>query len=614
MGFPGGSLRLRFEDWIYDGDVRQLFRGETPVHLTPKAFELLGALLEARPRALSKSEIHDRVWPATFVSEATLASVVSELRAALADDPRTPRFVRTVHGHGYAFSGTAVEEPAQASRKARYLGRSLVLVALLALIAIGALIHRARPENPGRTSAAGPSSLAVLPLQDLSNEPEQAYVVDGLTEALMTSLARVEGLRVVSRTSVMRYQGKARPMPAIAKELGADLLVDGSALRRGDRVRLTARLIDAPKDRPLWNHTYECAFEEIPQLPDRIARDIAEAARLTLTPQQQARLTSAKPVDPEAYRSYLKGRYQLARGSLESNRRAIELLQDSLARDPGYAPAYAHLSNAYSTLASVWAGEPPRPMRALATAAARRAVELDPELADAHTYLGNLKLFDWDFAGAERELRRAIELDPGAANAHGGYAYYLIVQNRTDEAGAEARSAEALDPLSVRGRRNVGFALFHARRYDEAIAQLQAVVATEPKDTFSHWFLGMSYSWRGRHEEAVAELQEAVRLSDRGSSLVGTLAEVLAHAGRSSEARALLAELQDAARRHYVSPAAFIAPYAALGEREQALRWLERGFEERINFMIFLNRFEGLDPLRGDPRFRSLVERIGLPH
>lgn len=609
-------MRLRFEDWIYDGDVRQLFRGETPIHLTPKAFDLLGALLESRPRALSKSEIHDRVWPDTFVSEATLASVVSELRAALGDDPKAARFVRTVHGHGYAFSGAAVEEPAAPPRTgSRYrrlsLGPAVALAVGLGVILAGALAWKAGrgPARPG----AHPS-LAVLPLRDLSNEPEQAYVVEGLTEALMTSLARVEGLRVVARTSVMRYKDGARPIPEIAKELGADLLVDGSVLRSGGRVRLTARLIDAPRDRQLWTQTYECPFEESADLPDRIARDVAEAARLELTAEQQARLAAARSVDPDAYNSYLKGRYQLARGSLESNRKAIELLQESLGRDPTYAPAYAHLANAYNTLATVWAGEPPRPMRALAAAAAQKALELDPDLADAHTYLGNTKLYDWDFAGAQREFVRAIELDPSAASAHGGYSYYLTAQNRMDEAVKEARTAETLDPLNVRTRRGVGYALFQAHRYDEAIAHLQGVVATEPRDTFTRWFLGWSYSRRGRHEEAVAELEQAIELSGRGPILVGALATALARAGRASEARSLLAELHETSRRRYVSPAAFIVPLVALGEHEQAFQWLERGFQERINLMIFLNSVEDLDPLRSDSRFRDLVQRVGLPH
>ena len=609
-------MRLRFEGWIYDPDVRQLSRGETPIRLTPKAFELLGALLESRPKALSKSAIHDRVWPDTFVSEATLASVVSELRAALGDDPKAPRFVRTVHGHGYAFSGAAVEEPAAPPRTtSRYrrlsLGPAIALAVGLGIIGAGALAWKALG---GPASPAAPPSLAVLPLRDLSKDPEQAYVVDGLTEALMTSLVRVGGLRVVARTSVMRYKDGARPIPEIAKELGVDLLVDGSALRSGGRVQLTARLIDAPRDRQLWTRTYEGPVEESAQLPDRIARDVAEAARLKLTAQQQARLAAARPVDPDAYNSYLKGRYQLARGTLESNRKAIELLQESLGRGPAYAPAYANLANAYFTLGSVWAGEPPRPMRALAAAAAQKALELDPDLADGHTYLGNTKLRDWDFAGAKREFLRAIELDPSSASAHDGYSYYLIVQNRMDEALKEARTAETLDPLDVRMRRGVAYALFHAHRYDEAIAQYQGVVATEPGDTFTRWLLAWSYSARGRHEEAVAELQRAVELSDRGPTMVGALAGALARAGRASEARSLLAEIHETSRRRYVSPAAFVFPLVALGEHEQAFQWLERGFEERINLMIFINSVEALDPLRRDPRFRDLVQRIGLPN
>ena len=579
--------------------------------MPPKAFDLLGALLEARPRALSKAEIRDRLWPETFVTEATLASVVSELRSSLADDPKEPRFVRTVHGHGYAFSGAASEDPIVAPpQPIRRIRPAVVVVTALALLALGGLALLARRAGPGVPVTSEPRTVAVLPLEDLSNEPDQAYVVDGLTEALVTRLAE-SGLSVVSRASAMRFRASTRPRSEIAKELGADWLVEGSARRGGDVMHVTVRLIDAPAARPLWTRTYECAFGDLPQLPARVARDLAEASRLVLTPAQQARLAAARAVDPEAYDAYLRGRYQLGRGSLESNRKAIELLQEALGRDPRYAPAYAELSNAYLTLATVWAGEP-RPMRALAASAALKALEIEPDLAEAHTFLGTVKLYDWDFVGAEREFVRAMELDPSAASAHGGYSSYLLTRGRLDEALTEARRAETLDPLSVRMRRNGGYVLFQARRYDEAIASLQAVVATEPKDTFSRWFLGWAHSLAGRHDEAVAELEQAATVSDRAPNIVGALAGALARAGRQGEARSLVAELEEASRRRYVSPAAFIHAHAALDDRDQAFRWLERGFEERINYMVFLNNLESLDPLRGDPRFRDLVKRIGL--
>jgi TolB-like protein/cytochrome c-type biogenesis protein CcmH/NrfG len=566
---------------------------------------------------LSKSEIHERLWPQTFVSEATLASVVSELRAALGDDPKTPRFVRTVHGHGYAFSGSAAEEEAPARGPApllrRYQGRgpALASAALVVVAVAGAALMRTR-RGPGET-AGGPRSLAVLPLKNLSNDAGQEYLADGLTEALITSLGNVGGLRVVGRTSVMRYKDAARPIPEIARELGADLLVEGSALRTGGRVRLSARLVEASGDRQVWERTYDRDVDDTARLPDAVARDVAAAARVALTQAQRERLLAARPVDPQAYDAYLRGRYQLARGSLDSNRQAIELFQEALGRDPQYAPSYAHLSSAYNTLASVWAGQPPREMRALAVAAAEKALAIDPDLSDAHTFLGNAQLYDWEFTSAERHFRRALELDPASAAAHGAYATYLIAQDRGEEAVAEARTAQELDVLSVRTRRQVGYALYQSRRYDEAIAHLQGVVATEPKDTFSRWFLGDSYAWKSRHAEAVAELEQAVALSDRAPALLGMLSEKLVRAGRTGEARSLLAELDQASRTRYVSPAAFIHVHVALGEREQAFRWLEQGFEERINYMIFLNTLEALDPLRSDPRFRHLVQRIGLP-
>jgi TolB-like protein/DNA-binding winged helix-turn-helix (wHTH) protein/Flp pilus assembly protein TadD len=600
-------LRLRFEEWVYDAETRQVLRDGAAVRLTPKAFELLGALLENRPRALAKAEIRDRLWPDTVVTEATLASVVSELRACLGDDPKEPRFVRTVHGHGYAFSGTAVEDRATAEVGRQPRRRWLALAGLAVALAMAALLSRAGREAP---RPSGPRTLAVLPLEDLSNDPDHAYVVDGLTEVLVTRLAE-SGLTVVSRASALRYRRSTRPRAEVAKELGADWLMEGSVGREGSSLRLTVRLLDPPAIDAVWTRSYESTLAEASQLPARVARDVAEASSVVLTPERRARLTSVRPVDPEAYDAYLRGRYLLARGSIESNREAIERLQEALAKDPLFAPAYAHLSNAYSLLASVWVGQAPRPMRGLAAAAAAKALELDPDLADAHTYLGLLKLYEWDFEGSEREFLRAIELDPSAGHAHSNYATHLSARGRHDQALAEARKGEALDPLSVRTRRNVGYVLFQARRYDEAIASLQGVVVAEPKDSFSRWVLGWAYSRAGRHPEAIAELEQAIALSDHSPSMVGALAGVLAEAGRQKDSRQLLAELQQTSRERYVSPAAFVFACAPLGERDQVFHWLERGFDERINLMVFVNNLESLDPYRDDPRFRDLVKRIG---
>jgi TolB-like protein/DNA-binding winged helix-turn-helix (wHTH) protein/Flp pilus assembly protein TadD len=584
------------------------------IRLTPKAFDLLGALLETRPRALSKAEIRDRLWPQTFVTEATLASVVSELRGALGDDAKEPRFVRTVHGHGYSFSGTAVEEPAQgdASQAPRAPVRTPLLVAI-AVLAVGvatALVISWR-KAPDRASLSV-GSLAVLPFQDLGNDTKQGYVVDGLADGLVTRLAE-SGFTVVSRKSAMRHRQPTRPRSEIARELGADWLVEGSARRAEGRLHLVVRLVDARIDRAPWTRSYESALDETATLPSRVARDIVDAARLDLTPERTARLASARNVDPEAYDAYLRGRHQMARGSLESNRAAIELFQEALGKDPRHAPAYAQLANAYLTLATVWAGEPPRPMRGLAEAAARKALDLDPDLADAHTTLAYLKLFDWDFAGAEREFLRAIELDPSSGDAHTAYANYLCAQARHDAAIAEARLGETLDPLSVRARRSVGELLFQARRYDEAIANLQGVAAAEPRDVVTLWWLGWSLSWSGRHREAVDALERGVTASDRAPTLLGHLAAAQARAGHIDEARSLLAELEATSRARYVSPGPLVVVHAALGQKDEAFEWLERGFQERINFMVFMNNQQSVDVLRSDPRFRDVVKRIGLP-
>ncbi|MEO8349640.1 MAG: protein kinase [Acidobacteriota bacterium] len=526
--------------------------------------------------------------------------VAFNLRAALASSGVTPT------------SPIASRPP---RRRAVWLGGAIGLLVLI----IGALLllqrRGARPGAPGDPPAAvAPArihSLAVLPLQNLSGDPEQEYFADGMTEALITDLAKIQALRVISRTSIMQYKGAKKPLPQIAKELGVEGIVEGSVQRAGDRVRITAQLIEAATDRHLWAANYDRDLRDVLALQSDVAQAIAREIRVTISPEEKARLTSAGPVNPAAHEAYLKGRYWQLKFNEEGFRKASELYDRAVALDPGYSLAWAAIAENLSNGADLYM--PSSEAYAKARPAAEKALQLDESLAEAHTSLGLIKAyFDWDWRGAEVELVRAIELNPGSAWARDWYGWFLATLGRFDESISQLERARALDPLSPGMIADLGLAHILKGDYDRAVVHLDRALALNSR----YWVPRLLRTWMyQRKGDFVAAVREAEALDPReaGPVALAGLARAYALAGRMSDARKALRELEKLSRTGFVSPFFFAEVHAALGEKDVAFEWLRKCQRERSNGLALWAKVgPPLDPLRSDPRFAELLRDLNL--
>jgi eukaryotic-like serine/threonine-protein kinase len=475
------------------------------------------------------------------------------------------------------------------------------------LLLVGLNVGGWRDRWLGQAPPRRIESLAVLPLGNLSGDPTQDYFADGMTEALITDLGKIGALRVISRTSAMRYKGTQKSLPEIARELNVEAVVEGSVLRSGDRVRITAQLIEAQTDKQLWSESYERDLRDILALQREVARTIASEIRVKVTPQEQMRLASAGRVKPEAHEAYLKGRYHWNKLAEEETKKAIEYFNQAIQNDPSYAQAYAGLSDCYSNLV-LYSEFPPQETFPKARAAALKAVELDDTVAAAHSALGKVRLwFDWDYAAAEREFKRAIELDPGDAVAHEAYASYLKAVVRLDEALSEGKRAQELDPLSILMINSMAWVLYYQGRHDEAIAQFRRTLEMDPTFGNSHWGIGRAYEQKGMYPEAIAEMQKG---GNDFPIRLGTLGHVYALMGNTREAKKLLDEVRRNPLRTY--DVAYI--YLGLGQKDQALEWLEKTYQARFPWLAFQIKLDPrLTSLRSDPRFQDVMRRMGVP-
>ncbi len=491
-------------------------------------------------------------------------------------------------------------------------------VAVLIALNVAGLRDRISMAVGARHAAPVPQiqSIAVLPLENLSGDPGQEYFADGMTEELIATLGKLSALRVISRTSAMRYKKTDKPLPQIARELNVDAVIEGSVLRAGDRVRITAQLIQAATDRHLWAETYDRDLRDVLALQDEVARAIASEIKVKLTPQEQTRLASARQVNPEAHELYLKGRYYWNKRTPDTLKKSLEYFEQAIEKDPSYAPAYAGLADSYDMLAAgSYAVLPPKQAYPRAEAAAMKALQLDSTLAEAHTSLAWAKIFfDWDWQGAEREFTQAIELNPGYANAHHWYALYLTIMGHHSEAIAEDRKAESLDPLSLIISADLAMeALGPAGMYDQEMEQCRKTLEMDPSFPLAHACLCDSYKNKRMYKEAVAEMQKAIDLSGGSVVWVSALAHTYALAGRRDEATKILNELKARSKREFVSPILFAYIYAGLGDKDQAFAWLEKAYEERSDVVGGLKVGRQLDPLRSDPRFQDLLRRMNFP-
>jgi eukaryotic-like serine/threonine-protein kinase len=453
-------------------------------------------------------------------------------------------------------------------------------------------------------------SVAVLPLENLSGDPEQDYFAEGMTEELITQLAQIGALRVISRTSVMPYQGSRKPLSEIAKELGVDAVVEGSVMRSGDRVRINAKLIQASTDKSLWAKGYDRDLTDVLNLQAEVARDIAQEIRVELTPQEQSRLASSARVSPEAHDAYLKGRYHWNKDTEQQFRQAEKYFQQAIEIDPNYAASYSGLADYY------WATNELAPQIAMPKAKenALKALAIDDSLSSAHTTLADVKFYaDWDWPGAEMEYKRAVELNPNDSEAHRMYSVFLSAMGRSDDALVEMRIAQNLDPVSFLTSSSLGWTFYFGRQFDRAIDQCQKTLELEPNDIGAHSCLGYSFMAKKEFARAVAEFKKAADLSGEEPLRIEGLGIAYGFAGQKEEARRLLAELQAKSTLHYVPPYFLASVHAGLGENDKAFALLEKGYNERDAYLTWLKVEPALDPLRSDPRFHVLLQRVGLP-
>ena len=485
-----------------------------------------------------------------------------------------------------------------------------VLLALLAVASIGAamvagLVYFSRGQRSIH-------SVAVLPLANAAGDPEAEYLSDGITESLINSLSQVPGLRVMSRSSVFRYKGTQVDPRAVGRDLGVEAVLTGRVTQRGDSLNISVELVDARDNTHIWGKQYTSRLTDIFTVQDQMAKDLSESLRLRLSGEEKQRLVKRYTDNVEAYQLYLKGRYYWNKRTPDGFKRGLELFQQAIDTDPGYALAYAGLADSYAMLGdySVLA---PREAFPRAEAAAQTALRLDDNLAEGHTSLAFVKMaYAWDWETADREFRRAIELNPNYATAHQWYASYLVMMGRFDESIREIKRAQELDPLSRIINANLGLHYYYARQFDQSFEQLKKTISLDEQFFVPHQYLGRTLIQKGMYREAVTELELARKLSNDSPEVIASLGHALAVAGRKDEARKILQELDDISRQRYVLPYFRAAVYTGLGDKDQAFQWLERAFEERHPGLVLVNIDPRFDSLRSDPRFADLLRRLNV--
>jgi TolB-like protein/Flp pilus assembly protein TadD len=480
---------------------------------------------------------------------------------------------------------------------------------LVLLVAAGTGVWRqwlAKPTGRGQIT-----SLAVLPLRDLTGDPQQQYFVDGMTEALTASLAQIRSLKVISRTSAVQYAGTKKPLRDVAHELGVDAIVEGSVARAGDQVRVTTQLIQGKSDTHVWAQSFERKLGDVLALQSDIARAVAEQIEASLTADEKSRLSGSRRVDARAYEAYLLGRFLMDEGTEASLHKARDQFMKALEIQTDYAAAYAGLAGYYAIL-PFYSSLSPAEVFPKARAAAEKSLVLDEGLAEAHASLAYIRAYyEWDWTAAEREFRRALELRPSYADGHFSYSRFLAAAGRMDEAVAEIRRAQDLDPRSLPLKANQALLAYFGGHYDEALKELLEVRQLDPALPLAHWCIGLTYEQKGMEKEAISALLKATSLS-KSLNLQSSLGHAYAQFGKRAEARAILNMLTDRARKNYVPSYYFVLVYTALGEKDLAFERLERAYQERSTVLAYLRIDPRLAPLRSDPRFRSLLVRLGV--
>ncbi len=576
---------LHFGPFELEPGTCELRNAGLVVRLQPQPCRVLAMLVTRAGRLVSREEIQKEIWGGqTFVDfEQGLNFCIRHIRSALGDTAGTPRYIETLPRRGYRF--IAQVDGSVALRPEQWRN-------------IETTIKKVR--------------LAVLPFENLSSDPKHDYFADGMTDALITELAQISGLRVISRTSVMRFKGTRKPLPEIAHELNVEAAVEGSVLPAGDRVRVTAQLIEVSSDRYVWAESYERDLQEILALQRKLARAIARGIRVRLTPQEHARLANARILSPEVYQAYLKGRYHWNRRTEEALKKAVSCFEHAIALDASYAPAYAGLADSYGLLA-YYSHLSPDEAFPRAKAAIQHALEIDDGAAEAHTSLGYItQMYEWNWSEAEREFKRAVELNPSYATGHHWHATYRMMVGQFGEAIEEIRRAQELDPLSLIINTTVGSILYCARQYDGTIEQCRKTIELDDNFPAPHSYLGRAYLKQSRPDEAIAEFQKALQLSGRSPRFIEELAYAHGVAGNRQKASELLNELNALSERRYVSPYYLSLVHLGMGDTGKAFDYLGQAIKGRSAELVWMKVDPRLDPLRKDARFTEMLHQIGL--
>ena len=634
MSTPSPAVRLfRFEAFALNLHAGELYKRGVKLHLQGQPLQLLGILVQSPGNLVTREELRNQLWPAdTFVDfDHGLHNAIARLREVLGDSSESPRYIETLPRRGYRFIapvvevapspkrqaqvGPASEAPSPISRTQTRARVPAVLAVAILLVAVVSALWKVRAVSQPTSTPASIRSIAVLPLANLSGDPSQEYFADGMTEQLITDLAKVGSLRVISRTSVMRYKGTKKSLPEIARELHVDGIVEGSVMRSGQQVRITAQLLHAPTDRHLWAETYERDLGDALRLQSDVAQAIVQQVSAELTPQQHAYLHSAHPVNPEAYEAYLRGRYYYLNQftMLSGLNTAKSSFEEAIRKDPGFALAYSGLAETYLFLVFFHGVSPEDGYRS-AKEAIHKAQELDDNVSEIHDVLGVMSWrFDWDWNRADREFKRAIELQPSYSCAREDHANYLSFMGRRAEALAEIAKSNAIDPgPSSAMTESAGYYLM--RDYAALLDAGQREVGSNPKEWTGHAHLAVGYEGTGKLREAVSEYQTAVELSEGDPDATASLAHAYGVIGQRAQAEKVLRDLERKSKSTYVSPYTLATAYASLGEKEKAFQSLEKAYREKSPEISWHLRADvRIDNLRSDPRFQALLQRIALP-
>jgi TolB-like protein/DNA-binding winged helix-turn-helix (wHTH) protein/tetratricopeptide (TPR) repeat protein len=620
---PADVLRFgTFEADLRSGELRK--QGKR-IRLQEQPFQVLAILLQRPGDVVTREELRSRMWRKdTFVDfDNSLNTAINKLREALGDSADSPRFIETLPRRGYRFIAPVSGAQAEDFRKLaahvhlRPLGWAAGIVSFVVLAAMlfSLNLFRVRDRLLGGSRVPQIQSLAVLPLTNLSGDPNQEYFSDGMTDALITDLAQMGSVKVISRTSVMRYKKTDKALPQIARELNVDAIVEGTVQRSGDRVRITAQLIHGLSDRHVWANTYERDLRDVLALQDEVARTIVREINLNVTRQDQTRQGTVHAVNPQAYEAYLRGLVYSRHDGVDSKRTSVGYFDRAIQIDPQWAEPQAQLARSYDWIAGT-GGHPE--FYPKAKAAALDAIRMDESLAEAHTALAfSLFNYDWDWAGAAREYLRALQLNHNYSEAHHAYAELLMASGRDGEAVTEIKRAQELDPLLPALRVNVGMVYSCVGQHDAAIEQLRNTTELNPDYDLGYSGLGIAYLRKAMYPEAIANLEKALDMDKDDPDVildVVDLAYAYAAAGRKNEARKMLNELEraEASGRKFGSQGLYPI-YFALGEKERGLEWLEKAYREKSESLLYLRCWPEFDRELADPRFADVVRRVGIP-